>query len=324
MPNPRVFVSSTCYDLRYIRESIRSFITSLGYDPVLSERYNVFYNPLMNVQDACLAEVKTCQIFLLVIGGKAGNQYKNTVDTITNFEYREAAKSKIPIFAVVQEEVYTDYYLFEQNKENKNIDFTKIKYPAVDSTKIFEFMEEVQKNAINNALTPFSSFNDLETYLRQQWAAMMFNFLSEQSENRRVASVLDSLTTINERIELIAKQILQIVGSNKDKANAEINEKMQGHLVLNFLNGFRLFIEPKDVIRFSDLSEMMNKLNHPLNYTDKEINFVFRKDSGIETKIAIASHYFSDLQIDYDKLRHEALFILKKHHVSEAEFLAEE
>jgi hypothetical protein len=96
-----------------------SFITSLGFEPVLSERGNVYYNPLMNVQDACLAEVKNCQILLLIIGGKIGSFYKDTKGSITNAEYREAVKSKIPIFALVEQEVFTDYNLTLRTKRTK-------------------------------------------------------------------------------------------------------------------------------------------------------------------------------------------------------------
>ena len=52
MPAPRVFVSSTCYDLRYIRENLKFFIRTLGFEPVLSEEGAVFYDPSMPVEDA--------------------------------------------------------------------------------------------------------------------------------------------------------------------------------------------------------------------------------------------------------------------------------
>jgi hypothetical protein len=37
MAAPKVFVSSTWYDLRYIRENLKYFISNLRYEPVLSE-----------------------------------------------------------------------------------------------------------------------------------------------------------------------------------------------------------------------------------------------------------------------------------------------
>jgi hypothetical protein len=42
MATPRVFISSTCYDLKYIRENLKFFIQNAGYEPVLSEEGNVF------------------------------------------------------------------------------------------------------------------------------------------------------------------------------------------------------------------------------------------------------------------------------------------
>ncbi len=37
MAKPRVFVSSTYYDLKHIRNSVETFIENLGYDAVLFE-----------------------------------------------------------------------------------------------------------------------------------------------------------------------------------------------------------------------------------------------------------------------------------------------
>lgn len=99
MPAPRIFVSSTCYDLKYIRENLKFFIRGLGYEPVLSEEGAVYYDPTLHVQDACLVEVPACQMFVLIIGGRYGGQYKDSGRSITNAEYLEAARTRIPIFA---------------------------------------------------------------------------------------------------------------------------------------------------------------------------------------------------------------------------------
>lgn len=101
MAIPRVFVSSTCYDLKYIRENLKYFIKRLGYEPVLSEEGSVFFNPCLHTQDACIAEVPNCQIFVLLIGGRFGAKFKAEKHSITNAEYREAVRLKIPIFALV-------------------------------------------------------------------------------------------------------------------------------------------------------------------------------------------------------------------------------
>ena len=45
MPSPKVFVSSTCYDLGMAREQLRSFLLRIGYEPILSEYSDILYDP---------------------------------------------------------------------------------------------------------------------------------------------------------------------------------------------------------------------------------------------------------------------------------------
>ena len=87
MAVPRVFVSSTCYDLKYIRENIRYFINNMGFESILSEDGDVFYAPEQHTHDACLSEVQNCQMFVLIIGGRYGGNYKQEDKSITNKEY---------------------------------------------------------------------------------------------------------------------------------------------------------------------------------------------------------------------------------------------
>ena len=75
MAVPRVFISSTCYDLQEIRHNLRNFIGSFGYEPVMSEFGDIFYEYDQHVQDACLKEIEKCNMFLLVIGNNYGSMY---------------------------------------------------------------------------------------------------------------------------------------------------------------------------------------------------------------------------------------------------------
>lgn len=249
MAIPRVFISSTCYDLRYIRENLKFFIKTMGFEPVLSEEGSVYYDPTKHVQDACLAEVPNCQMFVLIIGGRFGSKFKDKTESIVNHEYREAVNAKIPVFAIVEQQVYAEYRVYLKNKENKNIDASKITYPGVDSTKIFAFMEEVESKAVNNALVPFFDFNELESYLKQQWAGLMFSFLAKKAESERVASMLETLTIMSNRIEFLSKQILSSVGKNTEKINALLYEIMAKSYLIGIARQFLdLKFSPTDFI----------------------------------------------------------------------------
>ena len=43
MARPRVFISSTFYDLKYIRQDLENFVKQLGYEPVMNERGTITY-----------------------------------------------------------------------------------------------------------------------------------------------------------------------------------------------------------------------------------------------------------------------------------------
>jgi len=57
MAIPRVFVSSTCYDLHYIRENLKFFIKNMGFEPIMSDVGNVFYDPAKEVRVVCQSAI---------------------------------------------------------------------------------------------------------------------------------------------------------------------------------------------------------------------------------------------------------------------------
>lgn len=231
----------------------------MGFEPILSEEGSVFYDPSKHVQDACLAEVPNCQMFVLIIGGRFGSKYKGQSESVVNHEYREAASRKIPVFALVEQQVHAEYRVYQKNRENKNLDASKIVYPGVDSTKIFDFMEEVQGKAVNNALVPFADFNEMESYLKQQWAGMMFSFLTNKSESERVAGMLETLSSISSKVEFLSKQILSSVGKDTEKLNAEMYEIMLSpELDIEFIRFFGDF-SPAGIIRGNTLEEFLER-----------------------------------------------------------------
>jgi hypothetical protein len=141
----------------------------------------------------------------LIIGGRFGSSFKGTPKSVTNAEYREAARLKIPIFALVEQGALGDLHMYASNRSNQRL-AAKMKFPSVDSTAIFAFIEEVRSNAVNNALVPFRDFADIESYLRQQWAGMMFSFLAGANQSARVAATLSVMQEMSERIEMLSRQ----------------------------------------------------------------------------------------------------------------------
>ena len=280
MAAPRVFVSSTWYDLKYIRENLKYFIRSLGYEPVLSEEGSIFFDPQIEVKQAAIAEVPNCQLFILVIGGRFGSEIKDTGRSVTNEEYHEAVRLKIPVFALVEQGSHSDFSVYVANRGREDINTSQINYPSVDDHRIFEFISEVRGNAINNALVPFRDFGDIESYLRQQWASMMFSYITTTNEEARIGDTLSMLTEMNERIEMLSKQILRSVGTEHAKLSAQLYDLILSSEAIRDLAWIGLKPTPVSVLLNSTYRSCAKSLGGTLNIVDSD-DFSLGSDSSI-------------------------------------------
>lgn len=320
MAIPRIFISSTCYDLKYIRENLNYFIKTLGYDPILSEEGSVFFNPKQHVQDACLAEVPNCQVFVLIIGGRFGERYKGQDVSITNAEYREASRLKIPIFTLVEQAVFNEYHVYQRNKMNKDVDKTKIIYPSSDSTKIFDFIDEVRMGSVNNAAVPFKDFSDIEYYLRQQWAAMLFFFLTAENEEKRVADTLAMLTSVNERIEMLSKQILNSVGTPHAKINVEMYDKMLNYECIRDAGYFKLKPTPASILTSTSFLNWTKSLGKEIKVSS--IEHEDGPEDVISSDGSMSEVHHNKSEEAFKQLKEELLKILQSHKMAEEEYLS--
>ena len=67
MARPRVFISSTFYNLKQVRASLEEFVRAMGYDPVITD--NITYLPDQPLDESCYLEAASCDLFVLIIGG---------------------------------------------------------------------------------------------------------------------------------------------------------------------------------------------------------------------------------------------------------------
>lgn len=67
MAKPRIFVSSTFYDLRQVRADLDRFIKDLGYEPVLNELGNIPYGKDDKLEEYCYKEISNVDILVSII-----------------------------------------------------------------------------------------------------------------------------------------------------------------------------------------------------------------------------------------------------------------
>ena len=241
MAIPRVFISSTCYDLKHIRENLKYFVKTIGYEPVLSDDGDVYYGVDTHTHDACLSEVATCQLFILIIGGRYGGEHKDKEGSITNNEYREAVKNKIPIFALVENAVYSDHHTYLSNKKSNPEFYEKIAYTSIDNIKIFGFIDEVRQSGNNNSLVSFNNFADMESYLKKQWAGMMYDLLAERKradDSRITNRLIDDLKIATEKSAELIKALFRTTDAeHAEEKISEIDLKAEAKTFHQFVEG---------------------------------------------------------------------------------------
>ena len=173
-----VFVSSTCYDLKSLREHIRRDIASWGHDPVLSEYPSFPVSPDLSTVENCKKVVKDrADIFVLVVGGKRGSLDPKTESSVVNSEYREARTAGLDCIVFVDKQVWD---LLPIYRNNKGIDFS----PTVDGAAVFDFLEELI--ADTRWIYPFTKTDEILTTLRVQLSTRFQDLLVRLRQNRLV------------------------------------------------------------------------------------------------------------------------------------------
>lgn len=216
MAIPKVFISSTCYDLEEERTQLERFVNSYGFQPILSEYSDVFYDPDEHTHESCVKEVVHCDIFILIISGRFGGRYvSGSGESITQAEYNEARKLNIPIFAFVKSDVLQAQLYYKENIKSEGKDFAKkIHYPSIkkqsDAIPIFTFIQSVQQAKDNNAIESYNSFSDIEIHLRKQWAGLFFSFLQKRKQQfdvEHISSILEKLSGSSAKLESLVESI---------------------------------------------------------------------------------------------------------------------
>ena len=196
MKRPTFFISSTIYDFRDLRSSIKFYLEEQGCK-VLASEFNDFEKPLdKHSYDACLKAIHSADYFVLLIGSRVGGWYdeQNRI-SITQREYREAYSQhllgKLKLLIFVRSEVWHakgDRRELAKYLETTALDeasrraITNFPSKAVaDSEFISSFLSEVGKNeetklAVQGKTTPpsgnwihvMSGFRDVADVLQGQ------------------------------------------------------------------------------------------------------------------------------------------------------------
>jgi len=215
MARPKVFVSSTFYDLKQIRTDLERFIRDLGYDPVLHERGSVPYGNKEKLEEYCYREIRQVELLVSIIGGRFGSESEHQPYSISQQELRTAYELGVQVFIFVESGVLGEYQTYLINKE-----VTGLKFRQVDDLRVYRFLEEIHGLPNNNQITPFGSAQDITHFLREQWAGMFQRFLQNQEREKEVQIIKALQANMQTLNQLVA--YLTLEKQNSDGAIREI------------------------------------------------------------------------------------------------------
>ena len=192
MAVPRVFISSTFYDLKQVRFNIGDFINNLGYEAVMHERSGVAYTQNEPLEQDCYYELASCDIVVCVIGNHFGSRSAGNELSITMNEIQTAIKNKKKVYIFIAKDVYIENRTYEYNKENGSF-----KSAYTDNLKIHEFISELKNN--NRVLIEsFDTTDEIISTLKLQFAGLFQNLLAHYASKSESTVIMDLSETASE------------------------------------------------------------------------------------------------------------------------------
>jgi hypothetical protein len=235
MPRPRIFVSSTYYDLKHIRASLDLFIDSLGYDPILSEKGDIAYTHDRPLDESCYREAENSDIFVLIVGGRYGSEasspasirgdFYERYESITKKEFESSISKDIPVYILIERSVHSEYRTFLKNKEKKDVI-----YAHVDSVNIFRFIDEILSLPRNNPVQSFEKFDEIESWLRDQWAGLFREMLRRQSQQLQMSGLTAQVAELKETNETLRRYLEAVMTGASTKESTELIESEEKRL----------------------------------------------------------------------------------------------
>jgi|GEM_PF-716619 len=250
MAKPRVFVSSTYYDLRHIRDRLETFIESFGYDAVLFESGDIAFRHDAPLDESCYAEIRNCHILVLIVGSRYGSAASTEqipddkredayafYNSITKNEYLAARERDIPVFIFVEKNVLAEFRTFKLNKKSK-----LVKYAHVDSVNVFLLLEDIISQRTNNFVRDFERFDDIAEWLRDQWAGLFAEQLSRRQAEAQLKGLSTQVAELAQVTNVLKKYNESIIRKLQPKESSRIISRERQAIVAG--RGRRLMREP--------------------------------------------------------------------------------
>lgn len=261
MAKPRIFISSTYYDLKHVRAELERFIRDQGFEPILNEYGHIAYGSTEKLEEYCYKEISNCDILVSIIGGRYGSDARQGEHSISNHELKTALESGKQVYIFIESAVQTEYRTYILNK---GLDIT---YGAVDNIKVYKFLDEIYKLTTNNQIKGFESTTEITSWLKEQWAGLFQRLLAENSRRKE----FDMLEQINSTSRTLANLVSYLTSQKEQGDKTILNILLSDHPIFDKI---QKALEIKFRVIFDNIEEMEKLLSAvgyhraPVQYED--------------------------------------------------------
>lgn len=222
---PRIFISSTFYDLKYIREDLANFVKAHDYEPIMFEDGDIGYTPGQPLDTSCYEAMRNSDMVILIIGGEYGSAANgekkdvfNEYMSVTRNEFRTAIENGIPVFVMIDKKVMAEYEVYEVNYNVIENEKSIIKFPFTKNINVFRFIREV-KNIVNLPIKEFEKSADIKGFISKQWADMFKNYLRSlrnENGNKKIQNSVDDMKSLIQKMDIMMDSVGKNVLSKED------------------------------------------------------------------------------------------------------------
>ncbi|EAS19033.1 conserved hypothetical protein [Flavobacteria bacterium BBFL7] len=226
MAKPRIFISSTFFDLRQVRADLDRFIKEMGYESVRNETGAIPYGKDLKLEDYCYKEISGIDILVGIIGGRFGSKSSSGDYSVTQTEIKTALEQNKNVYLFIDKNVHSEYETYLINKDN-----SKTKYRYADDVRIYKFIEEIYGLPKNNVIHSFETAQDIINFLREQWAGLVKDLLSQtqkRSEYENISSKVNELNEVSDTLKTYLENVLESVnGAHSSEIILKEKQRLQ-------------------------------------------------------------------------------------------------
>lgn len=238
---PRIFVSSTFYDLKYIREDLSNYIKAHDFEPILFEDGDIGYVPGKKLDESCYENMKSADIVVLIIGGNYGSpatgEIKNKFEeymSITRKEFKKAVDEGIPLYVFIENKVYAEYEVYEANYEKIERKREIINFKNTKDINVFRFIKEI-KSISHISITEFEKVTQIKDFLSKQWSDMFkqyLDYLKLKQDNKKVETAVDEMKTLIKKMNIMLDGVGKKILTTDDSREYEEVIELQNIIML--------------------------------------------------------------------------------------------